>query len=115
MTVLRELSICKLDLMRVQEVRWEGRGTEPARQYTLQYGKGDVNHEIGTGVFVHKRIISAVKRAEFISDRMLYIIGKGRWCHIIILNVRAPTEDKIDDVKDSYHEEMECVFDKFLK
>jgi hypothetical protein len=32
-------------------------------------------------VFVHKNIISAVKRIEFVSDRMLYIILRGRWCH----------------------------------
>jgi hypothetical protein len=29
---------------------------------------------------VHKRIISAVKRVEFVSDRMSYIILSGRWC-----------------------------------
>jgi hypothetical protein len=64
---------------------------------------------------VHKRIISAVKRVEFVSDRMSYIILRGRWFHIIVLNVRAPTEDKIDDVKDSFHEEHEHVFHKFPK
>jgi hypothetical protein len=31
------------------------------------------------------------------------------------LNVHAPTEDKIDDVKDSFYEEVERVFDKFPK
>jgi hypothetical protein len=62
---------------------------------------------------VHKRIISAVKRVEFVSDRMSYIILRDRWCHIIVLNVHAPTEDKTDDVKDSFYEELECVFDKF--
>jgi hypothetical protein len=36
---------------------------------------------------VHKRIISAVKRVEFVSDRMSYIILRGPWCHIIVLNV----------------------------
>jgi hypothetical protein len=46
---------------------------------------------------VHKRIISAVKRVEFVSDRISYIILRGRWCDIIVLNVHAPTEDKIDD------------------
>jgi exonuclease III len=61
---------------------------------------------------VHKRIISAVRRAEFVSDRMSCIILRGRWCH---LNVHVPTEDKTDDVKDSFYEELECVFDKFLK
>jgi hypothetical protein len=64
---------------------------------------------------VHKKTISAVKRVEFVSDRMSYIILRGRWCHIIILNVHAPTEDKTDDVKDSFYEELERVFDKFPK
>jgi hypothetical protein len=31
------------------------------------------------------------------------------------LNVHAPTDDKIDDMKDVYYEELECVFDKFPK
>jgi hypothetical protein len=46
---------------------------------------------------------------------MSYIILRGRWCHIIVLNVHAPTEDKTDDVKDSFYEELERVFDKFPK
>jgi hypothetical protein len=64
---------------------------------------------------VHKRLISAVKRVEFVSDRMSYIIPRGRWGHIIVLNVHAPTEDKTDDVEDSFYEELEHVFDKFNK
>jgi hypothetical protein len=59
---------------------------------------------------VHKRIISAVKRVEFVSDRMSYIILRGRWCHIIVLNVHALTEGKTDDVKDSFYEELERMF-----
>jgi hypothetical protein len=63
---------------------------------------------------VHERIISAVKRVEFVSDRMSYIILRRRWCHIIVLNVHAPTEDKADDVKDSFYEELERMFDNSL-
>jgi hypothetical protein len=62
---------------------------------------------------VHKRIISPVKRAEFVNDRISYIILRGHWCHIIVLNVHAPTEDKIDGVKD--RKELEHVYDKFPK
>jgi hypothetical protein len=65
MTVSRELSRYKLDLAGVQEVRWEGGGTEPAGEYVFFYGKGNENHELGRGFIVHKRIISAVKSFEF--------------------------------------------------
>jgi hypothetical protein len=46
---------------------------------------------------------------------MSYTILRGRWCDIIVLNVHAPTEDKIDDVKGSFYGELERVIDKFPK
>jgi hypothetical protein len=79
------------------------------------HGEGNENHKLGSGLFVRKRIISAVKKVEFVSDRMSYIILRGRWFHIIVLNFHAPTHDKTDDVKDSFYEELERVFDKFPK
>jgi hypothetical protein len=93
----------------VQELRWEGGGTKFVGEYKLFYRNGNENHELGVGLFVHKKIVSAVKRIEFISYRMSYITPRGRLCHIIVLNVNAPTEDKTDDVKDSFYEELERV------
>jgi hypothetical protein len=49
MTVSRELSTYSLDLVAVQEVRWEGSGTVPAVEYKFSYGKGNNNHELITG------------------------------------------------------------------
>jgi hypothetical protein len=43
---------------------------------------------------------------------MSYIVLRVRWCNIIVLN--APTEDKTDDIKDRFYEELEQVFDKFI-
>jgi hypothetical protein len=86
MTIAKEIPNYKSDLVRVQEVRWDGGGTEPAGEYIFFYGKGNDNHELGTDFIAHKRIIS----------------------------VDAPTDDKINDVKDNY-EELERVFNEFPK
>jgi hypothetical protein len=51
MTVSRERSKYRLDLVGVQEVRWESGGTEPTGEYTFFYGKVDENHELGTVFF----------------------------------------------------------------
>jgi len=70
---------------------------------------------LGIGFFVHQKIASAVKRVKFVSDRVSYIVLRGRWCNIIVLNVRAPSEEKSDEAKDSFYEELEKVFDHFPK
>jgi hypothetical protein len=44
MTISRELPKYKLDLVGVQEVRWDGCGTLPAGEYTFFYGKVNENH-----------------------------------------------------------------------
>jgi hypothetical protein len=83
------------DLVEVQEIRWDRGGTEPAGNIYFYYRKGNEIHELSTDVFMHKRIISAVKRIEFVSDRMWYIILRGHWCDIIVLKVHTPQEDKM--------------------
>jgi hypothetical protein len=44
-----------------------------------------------------------------------YIVLRGRWINIVVLNVHAPSEEKSGESKDSFYEELEPVFDHFLK
>jgi hypothetical protein len=42
-----------------------------------------------------------------------YTVLRGHWCTITVLH--APSEEKSDDSKDSFYEELEQVFDNFHK
>jgi hypothetical protein len=58
--------------------------------------------------FVHHKTVLAVKRVEFVSDRIPYIVLRDFWLNIIVsLNERAPTEEKRDFSRESFYEELQ--------
>jgi len=67
--VAAELARSKLDLVGVEDVRWDKGATVRAGDNVF-YGRGNESHQFGTGFFVHHRIESAVKTAEFIGDKL---------------------------------------------
>jgi len=69
-TAAREMARYKLDLVGVQEVRWDKGVAVRAGDYNFFYRKGNEYFQLGTGFFVHHTIVSAVKGVEFVSDRM---------------------------------------------
>ena len=69
---------------------------------------------MGTGFFIHHRIVSAVKTVEFVSNRLSYVVLRGRWGKIVLLNVHARSEKKSDNSKDSFYKELEQVLIIFL-
>jgi len=50
---------------------------------------------LGTGFSVQHRAVSAVKRVDFVSDRVSYIVLRGCWCTSVVLNVHGTSEEKM--------------------
>jgi len=46
---------------------------------------------------------------------MSYIVLRGRCCDIIVLNAQAKAQEKSDDSKHRFYEELEKVFEHFPK
>ena len=68
----------------MQEVRWDKGGTVREGDYDFFYGKGNDSHQFRTDIFVHRRILSALNRVEFVSDRLSYIVLRSRWRNIVL-------------------------------
>jgi hypothetical protein len=58
---------------------------------------------------------SAVKRVQFVSDRMSHIVLKCHWCNTIDINVHVPSDGESDHSKDSFYEELQQIFYHFPK
>jgi hypothetical protein len=69
MDVAKEVLNCKLDLVKVQNMRWDRGGIKPAGKYTFPMERGTkvMNY---VQVSLCKRIISEFKRVGFFSDRI---------------------------------------------
>ena len=55
-SVTRELIKYRMDLVWVQEVRWEDSGTLQSGNYTLFYGEGNASHQLATGFLFTGRL-----------------------------------------------------------
>jgi len=111
---VRELGRYKLDLVFLQEVRWDKEGTIRAGDYNFFVWKRKIKSSIWNRIVCTLQNNINSKESTFVSDKMSYIVLRGRWCNTIVLNVHAPTEEESDGSKDSFYEELKRVFDHFL-
>ncbi|XP_025406282.1 uncharacterized protein LOC112680412 [Sipha flava] len=58
-----------------------------------------------------KDFLGNVQEFEPISDRICYIEFKCKWFNIVIVNCYAPTEDKSEEVKNAFYDELDRVCD----
>ena len=71
--------------------------------------------QFGTGFMVGQRLKGKIIDFMQISDRIYGIRVKGHNQNLFVLNIDAPTEEKENDAKDPFYEEMDRVIDKIPK
>jgi exonuclease III len=92
--LIMECEQYKLDLVALQEVRWDGNGISQHPKYTLFYSGGDPGKglEFGMGFLVSKRILANVRSLEPINRYLSKIRLKGMFRNISIICAHAPHE-----------------------
>jgi exonuclease III len=105
-TVIEDLEKYGIMIAAIQEVSWPNEDSLRSGKFTFFYGGAGDTRNLGTGFFVHESILSAVKDLRFVNNRISYIVLRSAWYDIVFLNVHGPTEDKDNDVKNGFYEEL---------
>ncbi|XP_042911563.1 uncharacterized protein [Parasteatoda tepidariorum] len=108
--LLQQLDECKIDLTAIQEIRWAGKEVINKRNHTVFFSCHPDHHKEGTGFIVSKRIKNLVMNFIAVSPRLCVIRIRGQFFHYSIICAHAPTEDRSDDEKETFYEELDKIF-----
>ena len=90
----------RLEIVATQETRWSGNGLIKISNYSLYYRGSNKTGQAGTGFIVTKITFKCILGFETYDERLCKLRIKGKYNNITLINVYAPTEDKIDEDKE---------------
>ena len=99
----------QIQIIALQEVRWKGHGQIKKNKYSIYYSCSQQNTgQFGTGFMVKKEIEKNIMSFTPINERICTLRLKGKFHNITLINVHAPTEEKIEE-KDTVFARVICV------
>ena len=107
------LQTYKADITALQEIRWNGKGELEDRtkyQCDLYFSCTPEKREFGVGFAVRGKARHCVTRWVPINERLCILRIKARFYNISLICAHAPTEDKEDEVKDVFYEQLEQAY-----
>lgn len=103
-----ELESYQMDLVALQESKWPYCGKVNTKSYQILYsGCNEGRHYAGVGFAIKKALLESVIKFNPISERISTIRLKGRIKNISVVTFYAPTEEKEDDIKDTFYSKLE--------
>ena len=68
----------------------------------LNSGSENKKHEFGCGFYVRGEFLKYVKNFKIINKRICYLRLKAKWFSCTLINVHAPTNEKMEEIKEFY-------------
>lgn len=96
-----------LGVVALQEIRWNDNGTLDIQDTTIFYGECNKHRQFGTGFAVHKNLVPSVKEFKSINPRISVLTLKAHYFDITFVNGHAPTEEKTQEEKDEFYDNLE--------
>ena len=106
----------KIQIIALQEIRWKGHGQIKKNKYSLYYSCSRQSlGQLGTGFIVRKEVENNITSFTPINERICIPRLKGKFHNLTLINVHAPTEEKTEEEKDKFYDELQKAYDRAPK
>jgi exonuclease III len=97
----------------LQEVRWPGKGQIIKKDHSFYFsGTKEKTGEAGTGFLPKKNMQMYLISYELHNKRLCKLRIKGKYNNVMLINAYPPTEDKTEETKEQFYDELQSVVDK---
>jgi len=111
-----ELAKTQLEIVAIQKTRWSGTGHIKKKDFSIYYSRTkDQIGQAGTGLILLGRIWQNVIGFEAINERLCKIRLKSKYNNLTLINMYAPTEDKMDAEKEKFYDDLQTILDRTPK
>jgi hypothetical protein len=106
----------QIEIIAIQEIRWRGYGLLKKDKYSIHYSCNPISTDQAGTVFIIKQLaMNKILGFKLISECTCKLRVKGKFHNITLINIHAPTEDKEEDIKEQFYEELQTVQDRVPK
>ena len=103
--IIEEIGKARVDVVAVQEIRWQGQGRIDKKDFSLFYsGPKERMGRYGTGFIINAKMRKSFLSVMPLSDRLCKLRLRGKFRNITLISTYAPTEDSPDAVKNEFYD-----------
>jgi exonuclease III len=112
----QQVNRIKLDAVAIQEIRLSGTGLNKKKNFSFYYsGANNNTGQAGTGFLIQKKMQKYIISFIPYNERLCKLRLKGKFNSVSLISVYAATEDKMDEIKEQFYEDLQKVVDSTPK
>jgi hypothetical protein len=107
--VIKEFESYNISLLGISEARWTGSGRRRLDSgHTILYsGRDDGQHREGVALLMTREVERALIEWTPINERLMIARFHSRYTKLTMITCYAPTEDKEEEEKDKFYEQLQ--------